>query len=54
MAFLHDTAFWWAVTASVWAVTSEYLGANPRIRENTTVGLLLRLISQALNDRARR
>lgn len=52
--FLHDPTFWWAVAASVWAVTSEYLGTNPRVRENATWQLLLRFISQALNGRARR
>jgi hypothetical protein len=52
--FLHDPTFWWAVAASVWAVTSDYLGANPRVKENTTWQLLLRFISQALNGRARR
>jgi hypothetical protein len=35
-------------------VTSDYLGANPRVKENTTWQLLLRFISQALNGRARR
>ena len=54
MGFLHDSTFWWAVAASVWAVTSEYLGSNPRINENATYALLLRFISQALNGRARR
>ena len=54
MAFLHDSTFWWAVAASVWAVTSEYVGSSPRIRENATWQLLLRFISQALNGRARR
>lgn len=54
MDFLHDSTFWWAVLASVYAVVSEYAGSQPRIKENTTYGLLLRLIGRGLNDRARR
>lgn len=54
MGFLHDSTFWWAVAASVWAVTSEYLGSTQSVRENATWQLALRFISQALNGKTRR
>lgn len=54
MDFLHDSTFWWAVLASIWAVVSEYVGSNPRVKQNTTYGLVLQLISKALNGQAKR
>jgi hypothetical protein len=54
MDFLQDSTFWWAVVASLYAVVSEYVGSQPRIRENTTYQVILRLIGRGLNDRARR
>jgi hypothetical protein len=53
MDLLHDSAFWWAVVASVWAVTSDYLGSNPRIKQNTTYRLLIDLIGNLIRGRAR-
>lgn len=53
MDFLKDSAFWWALAASVWAVTSDYLGSNPRIRSNGVSQLLIRLISNAIRGQAK-
>lgn len=53
MDFLQDNAFWWAVIASIWAVTSDYLGANPKVRSNGVTQLLLRLITDAIRGQAR-
>jgi hypothetical protein len=53
MDFLKDSAFWWAVIASIWAVTSDYLASNRSIRENGVSQLLLRLITDAIRGQAR-
>jgi len=45
MDIFHDPAFWWALTASIWAVLSDYLGANPSIQANGVSQLLIRVIS---------
>lgn len=54
MSFLHDSTFWWALVASVWAVVSEYAGSTRKVRENTTYQLVLRMIGQLLNSKGRR
>lgn len=53
MDFLRDNAFWWALIASIWAVTSDYLGANPQVRSNGVTQLLLRMITEAIRGQAR-
>jgi hypothetical protein len=53
MDFLQDPAFWWAVAASVWAVTSDYLGANPNIRSNGVTQLLVTMISGAITNQTK-
>lgn len=51
---LHDSTFWWALLASVWAVISEYAGSTRKVRENTTYGLLLSLIGQFIAGQTKR
>lgn len=53
MDFLREPAFWWAVIASLWAVTSDYLGTNPRVKQNATYQLLFDLISRVIRGRAK-
>lgn len=53
MDFLHDSAFWWAIIASVWAVTSDYLGTNPRTKQNATYQLLFDVITNVIRGRAK-
>lgn len=53
MDFLKESAFWWAVVASVWAVASDYLASNRNIRENGVSQLLLRMITEAIRGQAR-
>lgn len=54
VSFLHDSAFWWALIASIWAVTSDYLGSNPKMRQNATYQLLIDLISSIIRGQAQR
>lgn len=53
MDFLRDSAFWWAIIASIWAVTSDYLGSNSRVKQNATYQLLFDLISNVIRGRAK-
>ena len=48
MDIFKDPAFWWALTASIWAVFSDYLGANPNIQVNGVSQLLIRIISTVI------
>jgi predicted signal transduction protein with EAL and GGDEF domain len=52
MDFLQDPAFWWAVLASVWAVASDYLAANPRIKANGVSQLLISTIGSIIRQKA--
>lgn len=54
MDFVQEPAFWWALIASIWAVTSDWLGSNPRAKDNATYQLVLRLISQLITGQAKR
>lgn len=53
MDFLKDHAFWWAVIASIWAVVSDYLGANPNVQSNGVSQLLINLISSAVTGQTK-
>ncbi len=52
MDFLKDSAFWWALIASIWAVLSDYLGANPNIKANGVSELLMRIAGTVINSEA--
>lgn len=51
MEFLQDPAFWWAVLASVWAVASDYLAADPRIKANGVSQLLISTIGSIIRQK---
>lgn len=53
MDFLQEPAFWWAVIASIWAVTSDYLGSNPKVKQSATYQLVFDLISNVIRGRAK-
>jgi hypothetical protein len=52
MDFLKDSAFWWAIVASIWAITSDYLASNPKVRANGVSQLLISLITNAIQGQA--
>lgn len=51
--FLQDPAFWWAVIASIWAVASDYLAADPRIKANGVSQLIIKIISTTITSQTR-
>lgn len=51
--FLQDPAFWWAVAASIWAVASDYMGADPRIKANGVSQLLIGMIGNLITGQTR-
>lgn len=51
--FLQDPAFWWAVIASTWAVASDYLAADPRIKANGVSQLIIKIISTTITSQTR-
>lgn len=54
MDFAKEPAFWWALIASIWAVVSEYVGSTRKVRENTTYGLIISLITQFIRGQVNR
>lgn len=54
MKFLQEPAFWWALIASIWAVTSDYLGTNQKVKQNATYQLIIDLIGNAIRGQAQR
>jgi hypothetical protein len=51
--FLQDPAFWWAVVASIWAVASDYMGADPRIKANGVTQLLISMIGNVITGQTK-
>lgn len=54
MELLHDPVFWWALIASLWATTSDYIGSRPEIRQNTTYQLLLGLVGSLIRGQVQK
>lgn len=54
MDFLHDPVFWWALAASVWATTSDYLGSQPKIKQNAVYQVVLSMIGSAIKGQAQK
>lgn len=54
MDFLQEPAFWWALIASVWAVTSDWIGSQPQIKQNAVYQVLLTMIGNAIRGQAQK
>lgn len=54
MELLHDPVFWWALAASAWATTSDYLGSRPEIKQNATYQLLLGLVGSLIRGQVQK
>lgn len=54
MDFLQEPAFWWALVASVWAVTSDWLGSQPQVKQNSVYQVLLAMIGNAIRGQAQK
>ncbi len=54
MELLHDPVFWWALGASVWATTSDYIGTRPEIKHNATYQLVLALITSFIRGQVQK
>lgn len=54
MDLLQESAFWWALVASVWAVTSDWLGSQPQIKQNAVYQVLLTMIGNAIRGQAQK
>ena len=54
MELLHDPVFWWALAASIWATTSDYLGSQPRVKQNATYQLLLSLVGSLIRGQVQK
>lgn len=54
MELLHDPVFWWALIASVWATLSDYLGSQPKVRQNAVYQLLIGMVGNAIRGQAQK
>lgn len=54
MDFLHEPAFWWALIASIWAVTSDWLGSQPQVRQNAVYQVILGMIGNAIRGQTQK
>ena len=54
MELLHDPVFWWALIASIYATVSDYLGSQPRIKQNATYQLLLSLVGSIIRGQVQK
>ena len=54
MELLHDPVFWWALIASIYATVSDYLGSQPKIKQNATYQLLLSLVGSIIRGQVQK
>lgn len=54
MELLHDPVFWWALIASIYATVSDYLGSQPKIKQNATYQLLLSLLGSIIRGQVQK
>ena len=54
MELLHDPVFWWALIASIYATVSDYLGSQPKIKQNATYQLLLSLVGSLIRGQVQK
>lgn len=52
MELFHDPVFWWALIASLWATTSDYIGSKPEVKQNAVYQLILSAIGNAIRGQA--